>query len=89
MAGGDGQDQATLQLLLNHIDFSLAPAESVTALRFGTNHHVGSFRQAKPDLGSLLIYKSAGEELVSELAERGHKVLRVVAPAVGAKCDCD
>jgi len=80
VAGGDGQDQATLQLLLNHIDFSLAPAQSVTALRFGTNHHVGSFRQAKPDLGSLLIYKSASEDLVSELAGRGHKVQRVDAP---------
>ena len=89
VAGGDGQDQATLQLLLNHIDFSLAPAQSVTALRFGTNHHVGSFRQAKPELGSLLIYKSAGEELVSELAGRGHKVQRVEASAVGAKCNRD
>jgi gamma-glutamyltranspeptidase/glutathione hydrolase len=80
VAGGDGQDQATLQLLLNHIDFALAPAESVTVLRFGTNHHVGSFRQAKPDLGSLLIYKTAGEGLVSDLAGRGHKVQRVEPP---------
>jgi gamma-glutamyltranspeptidase/glutathione hydrolase len=80
VAGGDGQDQATLQLLLNHIDFSLSPAESVTALRFGTNHHVGSFRQSKPELGSLLIYDSAGAELVNELAERGHKVDRAEPP---------
>jgi gamma-glutamyltranspeptidase / glutathione hydrolase len=80
VAGGDGPDQATVQLLLNHIGFSLAPAQSVTALRFGTNHHVGSFRQARPELGSLLIYKSAGEELVSELARRGHKVRQVEPP---------
>lgn len=80
VAGGDGQDQATLQLLVNHIDFSLAPAQSVTALRFGTNHHVGSFRQAKPELGSLLIYKTAGEDLVSDLEQRGHKVQRAGPP---------
>lgn len=80
VAGGDGQDQATLQLLLNHIDFALAPAQSVTALRFGTNHHVGSFRQTRPELGSLLIYKSAGEDLAGELAGRGHKVQRVEPP---------
>ncbi len=80
VAGGDGQDQATVQLLLNHIDFALAPAQSVTALRFGTNHHVGSFRQAKPELGSLLIYKSAGDELVGELTRRGHQVRQVAPP---------
>jgi gamma-glutamyltranspeptidase / glutathione hydrolase len=80
VAGGDGQDQATLQLLLNHIDFSLDPAQSVTALRFGTNHHLGSFRQGPPELGSLLIYKSAGEQLVNELAGRGHQVRQVAPP---------
>ena len=78
-----------LQLLLNHIDFSLAPAQSVTALRFGTNHHVGSFRQAKPELGSLLIYKSASEELFNELAGRGHKVQRVDAPLSAPRCNLD
>ena len=30
VAGGDGQDQVTLQLLLNLIDFGLEPAEAVT-----------------------------------------------------------
>jgi gamma-glutamyltranspeptidase / glutathione hydrolase len=80
VAGGDGQDQAALQLVLNHIEFGLAPAQSVADVRFGTNHHVGSFRQAKPDLGSLLIYKSAGESLVKELSDRGHKVREVDPP---------
>src|SRR6185436_3824275 len=53
VAGGDGQDQATLQMLLDVIDFGMTPAEAVTVPRFGTNHHLGSFRQTKPDLGSL------------------------------------
>src|SRR5262249_1860714 len=60
VAGGDGQDQTTLQLLLNCIDFGLSPAEAVTAPRFGTNHHLGSFRQTPPQLGSLLIYEEVG-----------------------------
>src|SRR6185295_5970174 len=80
VAGGDGHDQVTLQLLLNHMDFGLTPVESVTALRFGTNHHVGSFRQSKPELGSLLIYKSANPEVVSELTARGHDVRQVAPP---------
>ena len=41
VAGGDAQDQVTLQLVLNHIDFGLTPAQSVTAPRFMTNHFVG------------------------------------------------
>src|SRR5206468_11892376 len=34
VAGGDNQDQMTLQLVLNHLDFGLSPAESVTAPRW-------------------------------------------------------
>src|SRR5207244_9956134 len=45
VAGGDGQDQTTLQLLLKAIDFGLSPAEAVTSPRFGTNHLLNSFRQ--------------------------------------------
>ena len=51
VAGGDNQDMMTLQLLLNHIDFGLPPAESVKAPRFMSDHFVGSFRQAPPDAG--------------------------------------
>ena len=42
-----------MQLLLNHIDFGLAPAESVIAPRFMTDHFLGSFRQKPPALGRL------------------------------------
>jgi gamma-glutamyltranspeptidase/glutathione hydrolase len=74
VAGGDGQDQASLQMVLDHIDFGLSPAESVTAVRFGTGHFLGSFRQTPPKLGSLMIYEAAGESLISELKARGHRV---------------
>jgi gamma-glutamyltranspeptidase/glutathione hydrolase len=74
VAGGDGQDQTTLQLLLDAIDFGLSPAEALTAPRFGTNHHLGSFRQQPPELGSLLIYPEVGEDTIKELQARGHKV---------------
>jgi gamma-glutamyltranspeptidase / glutathione hydrolase len=74
VAGGDGQDQTTLQLLIDAIDFGMSPAEAVTAPRFGTNHHVNSFRQAPPELGSLLINAEADEQTVKDLETRGHKV---------------
>ncbi len=74
VAGGDGQDQATLQLLLNAIEFGKNPAEAVTAPRFMTNHHLGSFRQKPPELGSLWITEDVGEETIKELKARGHKI---------------
>jgi gamma-glutamyltranspeptidase/glutathione hydrolase len=74
VAGGDGQDQAVLQLLLDAIDFGLNPAEAVTAPRFGTDHFVGSFRQKAPALGSLLINPDIGDDTIKELERRGHKV---------------
>ena len=74
VAGGDGQDQAALQLLIDSIDFGLAPAEAVTSPRFGTNHLLGSFRQKAPDLGSLLINPEMGDKTIKELAARGHKI---------------
>jgi gamma-glutamyltranspeptidase / glutathione hydrolase len=74
VAGGDGQDQAALQMVLNAIDFGLAPSESVIAPRFGTNHFTGSFRQAPPALGSLLVYPEMGEATIRDLRARGHKV---------------
>src|SRR5262249_48217716 len=81
VAGGDGQDQTTLQLLIDAIDFGMGPAEAVTAPRVGTNHHLGSFRQKAPELGSLLVSEGGGEETVKELKARGHKVT-LRAPSV-------
>jgi len=74
VAGGDGQDQATLQMVLDCLEFGMSPAAAVTAPRFGTNHHLGSFRQTPPELGSLLIYADAGEDTIKDLQSRGHKV---------------
>ena len=77
VAGGDGQDQATLQMLLGCIDYGLSPAEAVTAPRFGTNHHLGSFRQTPPELGSLVVDASLDSAAVAALKQRGHRVTPV------------
>ncbi len=74
VAGGDGQDQAGLQAVLNHIEFGLSASESMKAVRFGTNHHLGSFRQTPPVLGSLLIHANAEPATISALEQLGHKV---------------
>jgi gamma-glutamyltranspeptidase / glutathione hydrolase len=74
VAGGDGQDQTTLQLLMNVIDFGLSPADAVTAPRFGTNHHLGSFRQAAPELGSLTLSTGHDPDLAKSMEAFGHKI---------------
>lgn len=76
VAGGDGQDQAALQAVLNQIDFGLSAVASMKAVRFGTNHHLGSFRQTPPELGSLLIHAEADDATVGALERLGHGVKR-------------
>lgn len=74
VAGGDGQDQAALNVVMNCVDFGLPASDAVTAARFGTNHFVGSFRQSPPELGSLLVNEGVGPATIRELSQRGHHV---------------
>ncbi len=74
VAGGDNQDQMTLQLLVNHIDFGLEPAVSVTAPRFMTDHFISSFGQKPPILGQLRINPGVGPETLDALKSWGHKL---------------
>src|SRR5207248_7149954 len=54
-AGGDGQDQACLQGILNCIEFDMHPEVAITKPRFGTDHYMSSFKPAPPRLGSLVL----------------------------------
>ena len=80
VAGGDLQDQTTLNLLLDFIEFGLGPEEAVTAPRFATAHHQNSFdpnpnrAQAFVRAGSLTVSDRVGQGVQEELARRGHQV---------------
>jgi len=74
VAGGDLQDQAALQLILDYIEFGLHPVEAIAAPRFATRHHIGSFGQDPPDLASLMVNKSIVAEIIKDLEMRGHKI---------------
>jgi gamma-glutamyltranspeptidase/glutathione hydrolase len=89
VAGGDLQDQVTLKLLMDHIDFGLSPQEAVVGLRFATLHHQHSF-DPNPErtetflrAGSLVLTEEADPALSEELAGRGH-ALAMRAGAIGA-----
>ncbi|HEV2400418.1 MAG TPA: gamma-glutamyltransferase [Candidatus Sulfotelmatobacter sp.] len=82
VAGGDQQDQAAIQVILNYVDFGMSPEEAFKAPRFSTEHFVGSFGQDRPQLGSLSVPKTLPEEVQAELRARGH-VVTVVHGGVG------
>lgn len=81
VAGGDLQDQATLNLLLDFIEFDMEPAVAVTAPRFATEHHQDSFdpnpvrEQTFLHAGSLSVSDKIDVTVREELARRGHAVL--------------
>ena len=72
--GGDNQDQALLQVLLNVIEFGMNPQEAVEAARFDTQHFVSSFSDHRFNPGSLSIEKRFGAAVAEELKKRGHKL---------------
>ncbi len=88
VAGGDLQDQTTLNLILNHVEFGMLPEEACTVSRFQTGHHQGSF-DPNPDrdaafgqAGSLQIHNGVKAGVQQELTDRGHK-LRTTPGAIG------
>ncbi len=91
VAGGDNQDQMTLQILVNSIDF--APEGPVGAgdlglfsPRFMTDHFISSFGQKPPVLGQLRINPDFEPATLDALKAMGHKL--VVRPGSLAAAPC-
>jgi gamma-glutamyltranspeptidase/glutathione hydrolase len=72
--GGDNQDQALLQLLLNVIEFGMNPQQAIEAPRFQTRHLVSSFDNHAMNPGDLLLDDRISATVSAELSARGHKV---------------
>lgn len=72
--GGDNQDQALLQVLLNIIEFGMSPQEAVEAPRFDTQHYVSSFDNHEFRAGVLNVESRVAAEVISALESRGHKM---------------
>jgi gamma-glutamyltranspeptidase / glutathione hydrolase len=88
VAGGDLQDQVTLNLLLDFVDFGMLPAQAVRQPRFATYHHQDSFdpnplrEQTFLQAGSLALNTAVDSAVTAELARRGHHI-RQVETAIG------
>ncbi|HTT23590.1 MAG TPA: gamma-glutamyltransferase [Candidatus Sulfotelmatobacter sp.] len=74
VAGGDQQDQAAIQVILNYVEFGMSGEEAFKAPRFSTTHFIGSFGQDRPELGSLSVPKTLPQEVQAELRARGQVV---------------
>jgi gamma-glutamyltranspeptidase/glutathione hydrolase len=74
VAGGDQQDQAAIQIILNYVEFGMSPEEAFSAPRFSTTHFISSFSQDRADLGSLSLPNTLPEKVQADLRARGHVV---------------
>lgn len=74
VAGGDQQDQAAIQIILDYVDFGMSPEEAFKAPRFSTTHFISSFGQEGASLGSLSVPNTLPETVQAELRARGHVV---------------
>ena len=72
--GGDNQDQALLQVLLNILDFGMSPQEAVEAPRFQTEHFYASFANHEFIPGKLNVEGRIPRDTVDALNQLGHKV---------------
>ncbi len=82
VAGGDQQDQAAIQVILNYVEFGMSPEEAFKTPRFSTSHFISSFGQDRAELGSLALPKTVPEEVQADLRARGH-VVSIVHGGVG------
>jgi gamma-glutamyltranspeptidase/glutathione hydrolase len=74
VAGGDQQDQAAIQVILNYVEFGMDPVQAFEAPRFSTEHFISSFGQDRAHLGSLSVPNTLPEGVKAELKARGHVV---------------
>lgn len=72
--GGDNQDQAVLQLLLNVVEFGMGTQRAVEAPRFQSEHLVASFDNHPMKPGVLLLDERIPAGTADQLRERGHLV---------------
>jgi gamma-glutamyltranspeptidase/glutathione hydrolase len=72
--GGDNQEQALTQIILDVMDFNMGAQTAVEFPRFQTRHLVSSFDNHAWNLGDLLLDERYPPNLAQQLMAKGHKV---------------
>jgi gamma-glutamyltranspeptidase/glutathione hydrolase len=73
--GGDNQDQALLQVLLNILEFGMMPQEAVESPRFQTEHFYSSFAGHEFTPGRVAIEGRIPKATVDALTMLGHRAV--------------
>ena len=88
IAGGDMQDQAALQLILDYIEFGMKPKVALKAPRLYTYHTEDSFNTSSDPakrlfkIGALDVYDITDKKVIGELKKRHHD-LKVIPGPIG------
>jgi len=77
--GGDNQDQAMLQVLLNIIDFGMTPQQAAESPRFQTEHFYSSFANHEFIAGKLNLEDRIPAATIEALKGLGH-IVNVTGP---------
>ena len=72
--GGDQQDQWSLGFFLNHLLFGMNLQEAIDAPAFHSRHFPSSFYPRGSDPAALDVEERLGEDVITELRHRGHRV---------------
>jgi gamma-glutamyltranspeptidase/glutathione hydrolase len=72
--GGDNQDQALLQVLLNILDFGMTPQEAVESPRFQTEHFYASFEFHEFTAGRVSLEGRMSRDTIQRMTALGHRV---------------
>ncbi|GAB3518351.1 gamma-glutamyltransferase family protein [Arthrobacter monumenti] len=84
--GGDQQDQWQLHFLLNHLLGGMNLQEAIDAPSFHSTHFPSSFFPHEHQLGVVLIEQRVGDEVLTALKARGHRVARAGDWEIGRLC---
>ena len=72
--GGDNQDQALIQVLLNMLEFGMTPQQAVEAPRFQTEHFYASFGFHQFTPGRVALEGRISAATARKMESMGHKV---------------
>ena len=72
--GGDNQDQAMLQVLLNILVFDMQPQDAVEMPRFQTEHFYASFAHHEFQAGRVNLEERFPKATIDALQAKGHKI---------------
>ena len=84
--GGDQQDQWQLSLLLRHLGAGLELQEAIDAPAWHTDSFPASFYPRRADPANLVVEDRLGEEVLAELAKRGHRIMPAGSWSLGRLC---